>query len=75
MLVDKCPSVSYNSFKFNGRYMTMAAKFRAFTAHMNHCSAMAAACSPARVTEILDTAMILAVSILVCLLGLRVSVF
>ena len=48
----------------------MTACFTKFAAHKNHCSAMAAACSPARISIIMDTVIILAVSIFVCLVNL-----
>lgn len=49
--------------KFFGRYMTMTARFST-TYSYTRCT-MAAACSSARISPILDTAMILAVSICV----------
>ena len=62
-LVDKCLSVGYNMLKFFGRYMTMTARFS--TTYSSTRCTMAAACSSARISPILDTAMILAVSICV----------
>lgn len=62
-LVDKCLSVGYNMLKFFGGYMTMTARFS--TTYSSTRCTMAAACSSARISPILDTAMILAVSICV----------
>ena len=51
----------------------MAARFASMKTCANCCSA-AAACSSAQMIPILDTAMILVVSICVCLLPLRIMV-
>ena len=48
----------------------MAARFPSTTAHTNHCTSFAAACSSARISLIMDTVIILAVSVFVCLIGL-----
>lgn len=52
----------------------MTGKYVTSTAHMNHCSTMAAACSPARIIENLDTVVILAVSVFVCLISIRLRI-
>ena len=48
----------------------MAAQFTHTTTHSNHCATFAAACSSARISLIMDTVIILAVSVFVCLIGL-----
>lgn len=48
----------------------MAARFSSTTSHSNHCACFAAACSPARISLIMDTVNILAVSVFVCLISL-----
>jgi hypothetical protein len=48
----------------------MTAFGNGFGAHTNHCSTGAAAYSPARISIIMDTARILAVSVFVCLISL-----
>ena len=48
----------------------MTALFSCFGSHTNHCTVGAAATSHARISIIMDTARILAVSIFVCLISL-----
>ncbi len=48
----------------------MAAYMNTFAAHTTHCGFTAEACSPARICVIMDTAIILAVSIFVRLISL-----
>ena len=48
----------------------MAAQFTYTTSHSNHCTTFAAACSSARISMIMDTVNILAVSVFVCLISL-----
>ena len=48
----------------------MAAQYTYTTSHSNHCTTFAAACSSARISLIMDTVNILAVSLFVCLLSL-----
>ena len=49
----------------------MAARFTSNNHTANCCSTYAAACSSARISRILDTAIILVVSIFVCLINIR----
>lgn len=49
----------------------MAARFMTNNHNANCCSDCAAACSSARICRILDTAVILVVSIFVCLINIR----
>ena len=49
----------------------MTALFTASSRHTNCCSTSAAACTSARISSILDTAVIMVVSIFVCLISLR----
>ena len=49
----------------------MSAKFYAYNQTSNCCSTFAASTSSARISRILDTAIILVVSIFVCLINLR----
>ena len=49
----------------------MAARFASYNHNANCCYTDAAACSSARISRILDTAVILVVSIFVCLLNPR----
>ena len=70
-LVDKCPQQMYNSFKFKGRYKSMTVRFSAMHSHNARSASAAAACTSARVYGFMDTAMILAVSIIIVLLRLR----
>ena len=49
----------------------MAAMVHTYNQTANCCSASAAATSSARISRILDTAIILVVSIIVCLMNLR----
>jgi len=49
----------------------MSAKFYAYNQTSNCCYTCAAATSSARISRILDTAIILVVSIFVCLINLR----
>lgn len=52
----------------------MTARFASMD-HASHCcNAFAAACSSARIRSIMDTAIILVVSIFVCLLNIRLRV-
>ena len=48
----------------------MAAQVFSYNQTTNCCSACAAACSSARISLILDTALLLAVSIFICLIPL-----
>lgn len=65
--------MGYNSFKFKGRYKSMKAQFSTTNCTSNRCAAVA--CSSAVTVNLLDTAIILAVSICVlCLLPLRILV-
>ena len=49
----------------------MAARFTSYNHTANCCSTGAAATSSARISRILDTAVILVVSIFVCLINIR----
>ena len=49
----------------------MAAKVSSYNRTANCCYTTAAACSSARISRILDTAVMLVVSIFVCLISLR----
>jgi len=49
----------------------MTAMVSASSRHTNCCTATAAACTSARISGILDTAIIMVVSIFVCLISLR----
>lgn len=49
----------------------MAARFTSYNQTSNCCYATAAACSSARISLVLDTAMILVVSVFVRLISLR----
>ena len=49
----------------------MAAQFTSYNHTANCCSTSAAACSSARISRILDTAVILVVSIFISLIHLR----
>ncbi len=61
----------YNTVTFfDRRYMKMAAQFTYTTSYSNHCTTFAAACSSARISLIMDTVSILAVSVFVCLISL-----
>lgn len=48
----------------------MTAMVSCFGSHTNHCANTAAAASAARISVIMDTARVLAVSIFVCLISL-----
>ena len=48
----------------------MAAQFTRSASHSTHCTTNAAACSPARIRPVLDTAILLVVSI--CVLSVRI---
>ena len=48
----------------------MTAQVSCFGSHTNHCTTGAAAASFARISMIMDTARILAVSVFVCLISL-----
>ena len=50
----------------------MAAKFSHSHNHFGCCASAAAACASMRISPIMDTVVVLAVSIFVCLLSLRV---
>jgi len=49
----------------------MAARFSSYNQTANCCYTFAAATSSARISRILDTAIVLVVSIIICLLNLR----
>ena len=49
----------------------MAARFTSYNHTANCCSTSAAACSSARISRILDTAVILVVSIFISLINIR----
>ena len=49
----------------------MTAMNRNFFNQSSNCSTTAAACSPARISNRMDTAIIMVVSIIVCLISLR----
>lgn len=49
----------------------MAARFYSYNQTANCCSTSAAACSSARISRILDTAVILVVSIFISLINIR----
>ena len=49
----------------------MAARFYSYNQNANCCATYAAASSSARISRILDTAILLVVSIFVCLINLR----
>ena len=70
-LVDKCPQQMYNSFKFKGRYKSMTARFSAMRFNKTRSASAAAACTSAHICDIMGTAVILAVSIIIVLLRLR----
>ena len=53
----------------------MAAMVNTFNQTTNCCSAFAAATSSARISRIMDTAMIMVVSIIICLINLRLRVW
>ena len=53
----------------------MTAMNRNFFNQSSNCSTTAAACSPARISNIMDTAIILVVSIIVCLISIRLRIY
>ena len=50
----------------------MTAKYSANSTHTGYCATAAAACASVRIIPILDTVVVLAVSIFVCLMNLLI---